>query len=104
MQTILEKKLPQIKQACQAASVRRLFVFGSILTDRFREGSDVDFIAEFAPMAPEEYADRYFQFCDDLEAILERPVDVLTPACIRNPIFRSELEKHRQLLYALPAA
>lgn len=104
MYAILENNLPQIEQACRAANVRRLFVFGSILTDRFGEDSDVDFIAEFAPMSPEDYADRYFQFCEDLEIILSRPVDVLTPAGIRNPIFRNELEKHRQILYALPAA
>jgi predicted nucleotidyltransferase len=104
MHPILEKHLPQIEQACQAANVRRLFVFGSVLTDRFGEESDVDFIAEFAPMTPEDYADHYFLLCEELEAILQRPVDVITPAGIRNPIFRIELEKHRRLLYSLPAA
>lgn len=104
MHTILKKKRPQIEQACRAAKVRRLYVFGSVLTDGFGDDSDIDFIAEFEPMAPEDYADCYFQLCEALEAILKRPVDVLTPAGIRNPIFRREVEKHRQLLYALPAA
>ena len=104
MHPILEKHLPKIEQACRAAKVRRLFVFGSVLTDQFGENSDVDFIAEFAPMTPEDYADHYFQLCEDLEAILQRPVDVITPAAIRNPIFQIELETHRHLLYSLPAA
>ncbi len=104
MQALLKQHLPQIEQACRAAGVRRLFVFGSVLTDQFKEDSDVDFMAEFAPMPPADYADKYFQFCEDLEFILQRPVDVLTPAGLRNPIFKREVETKRQLLYALPAA
>jgi len=104
MNALLKQHLPQIEQACRNAGVMRLFVFGSVLTDQFGDGSDVDFVAEFVAMLPADYAERYFQLCEALEAILERPVDVLTPAGIRNPIFRRELEQKRQLLYSLPAA
>ena len=36
----------QIADLCRRYSVERLFAFGSVLTDRFNDESDVDFLAE----------------------------------------------------------
>lgn len=44
--------LPSIDAACRRAGVVRLFVFGSILTDRFHEGSDIDLLVETDPRHP----------------------------------------------------
>lgn len=44
--------LPRIAAACRAAGVLRLFLFGSILTDRFREDSDIDILVETDPRRP----------------------------------------------------
>jgi uncharacterized protein len=38
--------LPRIADACRRAGVVRLYVFGSILTDRFHDESDIDFLIE----------------------------------------------------------
>lgn len=104
MNHILQQNLPQIHLACQQAQVKHLYVFGSVLTPRFSSSSDVDFIVEFAPMQPEDYADRYFELCDALEKVLNRKVDLLTEASIRNPFFRKEVEATRQIIYPLPQA
>jgi uncharacterized protein len=42
----VEFDLSRIGAACRRAGVVRLFVFGSILTERFHEGSDVDLLVE----------------------------------------------------------
>lgn len=44
--------LPRIGTACRRVGVVRLFVFGSILTDRFSEGSDIDMLVETDPLHP----------------------------------------------------
>lgn len=44
--------LPRIAAACREAGVVRVFLFGSILTDRFREDSDIDLLVETDPDRP----------------------------------------------------
>lgn len=41
-----------IGEACRRAGAARLYVFGSILTDRFREDSDIDLLVETDPARP----------------------------------------------------
>ncbi|RTQ46000.1 nucleotidyltransferase [Hymenobacter gummosus] len=98
MQTNVD--LDAIKQLCQQHRVRRLLVFGSVLTDTFRPDSDIDLVAEFEPLPLEDYADNYFRFKFALEDLLGRPVDLLEAQSIRNPYFRQRLEATQQLLYA----
>ena len=38
----------QIADLCRRYSVERLFAFGSVLTDRFNDESDVDLIVDIA--------------------------------------------------------
>ena len=101
MYAILENNLPQIEQACRAANVRRLFVFGSILTDRFNpDKSDVDIQVVFDHRGDNATIGAImWKFWDELEAILGRKVDLLTKPEIRNPFFRQEVEHTRQLIY-----
>ncbi|MCC6321212.1 MAG: nucleotidyltransferase domain-containing protein [Phycisphaerales bacterium] len=44
--------LPRIANACRRAGVVRLYIFGSILTERFRADSDIDFLIETDPRHP----------------------------------------------------
>ena len=39
----------EIERFCTRKHVRKLSLFGSVLTDRFRRDSDVDFLVEFDP-------------------------------------------------------
>jgi hypothetical protein len=41
----------KINQICQVYRVRELSLFGSVLTESFADGSDVDFLVEFKPRA-----------------------------------------------------
>ncbi len=44
--------LPRIAEACRRAGVVRLYAFGSILTDRFGDDSDIDLLIETDPRKP----------------------------------------------------
>jgi predicted nucleotidyltransferase len=44
--------LPRITAACRRAGVVRVFLFGSILTDGFHDGSDIDLLVETDPLHP----------------------------------------------------
>lgn len=85
---------------CRQHGVARLSVFGSALTDRFDPNrSDVDMTVEFAPDLPDRFG-AYFGLKEDLEQLLERPVDLLVRTAIDNPFFAAEVARTEEMLYA----
>ena len=51
-----------IAELCKNHKVKRLYVFGSVLKDKFNNQSDIDLIVDFENMDVEDYADNYFDF------------------------------------------
>lgn len=99
MQKLMETHLADIQSVCKKRYVRNLYVFGSVLTNRFNKKSDIDFLVEFEDFPVEDYADNYFDLCADLERILNRHVDLVTMRSVKNPYFESELLQTRQLIF-----
>ncbi len=90
-----------IEELCRRHGVRRLDVFGSATTDDFDQArSDVDFLVEFTHADGRNAADDYFGLKDDLEALLGRSVDLVSPRALRNPFFREGVDETREALYA----
>ena len=85
---------------CRRYRVRELQLFGSAATGAFvLATSDLDFIAEFADTQSADYPDRYLDFCDSLEQLFKRPVDVVTKRAIHNKFFRDEVQRTAQTIY-----
>lgn len=97
--SLIDQYTRDIQKLCEQHNVRRLYAFGSVITDRFDKDSDVDFIVDFEPLDVSQYADNYFDFKFALEDTLQRPVDLLEEKNIRNPYFRKAIENQRQLIY-----
>jgi uncharacterized protein len=81
-----------VAEFCRRNHVQRLSLFGSVLTDRFRPESDVDFLIEFEPEhVPGFFALARMQF--ELEAVVGKPVDLRTPKDLsryfRDDVLRS---------------
>jgi len=45
--TILEQLTAAIKQLCEQHKVRKLYAFGSVLTDKLNSNSDIDLLVDF---------------------------------------------------------
>lgn len=88
-----------ISRLCEIHKVKSLYAFGSVLTDKFDDNSDIDLIVDFSNVSLEEYADNYFELKFSLEEILKRPVDLLEEKAIKNPFFKLAVNQQRQLLY-----
>lgn len=86
-----------IVQLCQEFSVARLDIFGSAVTNRFAPDSDVDVLASFVDQKPT--FERYFSLKEQLEELLERPVDLVIEDAIHNPYFREAVEESRVNVY-----
>lgn len=96
----LEGKLEAIAALCREYGVLRLDVFGSAAKGTFDpETSDLDFVASFADRDIPGYATRYLRFAEALEALFERPVDLITEQGIKNPYFREEVDETRRSVY-----
>lgn len=101
MHAIIEARRSALADLCRRFHVRRLEVFGSATTDRFNLAtSDLDFLVEFEPMAPESYADAYFGLLEGLEGLFARPIDLVSPRAIRNPYLAAGVDATRQTIYA----
>ena len=97
---IVADRLVALGALAEKHRVRRLYLFGSALSDAFDpSSSDLDFLVEFKAMPAGGRADSYFGLLEDLEMLLGRPIDLVEPDAIRNPYFREEIEKTKRPLY-----
>ncbi|MGN1251451.1 MAG: nucleotidyltransferase family protein [Muribaculaceae bacterium] len=99
---IIEMNIDKIIALCKKYKVAKLWVFGSILTPRFNDESDVDFLVDFDEQKIDllDYADNFFNFIHEIEAIVGRKVDMVVNKSIRNRFFRAEVDETRKLLWS----
>lgn len=98
---LVELNLHKIIELCKRFHVRRLWVFGSILTNRFNDRSDVDLCVDFDKSKIDvfDYADNFFDFQYALEELFGRKVDITEETAVSSPYFREELNQTRKLIY-----
>ena len=100
MNDLVDSRRAQVAELCARLRVRRLDAFGSAVTGRFDPvSSDLDFLVEFEPLAPTNYAEAYFELKEGLESIFARPVDLVTESAVLNPYFRESLDACREQIY-----
>jgi predicted nucleotidyltransferase len=89
----------QIAGYCRSLRVKRLSLFGSVLTDKFGPKSDVDVLVEFEPGAIKSF----FQLGHvqmEFERIFGRPVDLTEPRLLQDPYRRSQILGSALEIYA----
>ena len=97
--TVIDKHIRDIQRLCSQHKVKRLYAFGSVLTNQFNNTSDIDLIVDFEPQAIDHYADNYFNLKFALEDTFKRKIDLLEEKAIINPYFKQAIESQRQLIY-----
>lgn len=98
---LIELNMQRILDLCRKHQVKTLSVFGSILTDRFNDKSDVDLLVDFKPQDPDQfdYVSNFFGLRDALERLFNRKVDLIEYGADLNPIFKALVDKKKQLIY-----
>lgn len=98
---LIELNLQRILDLCRLHRVKSLSVFGSILTDRFNDQSDVDLLVDFEPVNHDEsdYVGNYFDLKESLEKLFNRKVDLIEYGMNLNPIFKALVDKKKLLIY-----
>lgn len=97
---LINANLQQIIELCKKYKVETLSVFGSILTDRFNDESDVDLAVNFYPENdPFVSGANFSNFYIALQELFGRRVDLVDESLIRNRFFKEELDETKQLIY-----
>ena len=91
----------EIEKLCKRNKVKFLFAFGSIVTDKFNENSDIDLVVDFVEKDPFKYTDLYFSLKNKLESLLKRKIDLIEERGIKNRFFRQQIEDTKVKLYGL---
>lgn len=96
---LIENNIRKLKALCKKHKVSKPFVFGSVLTDRFSEESDIDFVVNFDKEKVTDYFDNYFNLKYALEDLFKRKVDLLEEQTIRNPYLKKSVNETKILIY-----
>lgn len=100
MHPLIEANRDAIARLCRQHGARRLEVFGSILRDDFNSSrSDIDVLVEFEPGIASDFSN-FLDLKEALEALFERPVDLLELRAIRNRRLRHYIEQSKSPIYA----
>lgn len=97
---LIQKNYPTLTALCERHQVTTLYVFGSVLNERFRPDSDLDFLVTFGAVEPEAYADNYFDLRDALSPLFQRKIDLLESQTLQNPHLKHIVENSKVLVYA----
>lgn len=89
----------QIAEICQKYHIHRLALFGSVLRDDFRPGSDIDILIEFEPGRTPGFT--FIDIQDQLSVLLGRPVDLNTPQDLSR-YFRDRVLLEAEIIYGQP--
>ena len=88
-----------VAEFCRRNSIRRLALFGSVLTERFSDSSDVDVLVEFEPAANVGYLRMAAMEREFSEILGGRKVDLRTPNEL-GAYFRDEVLRTAAVQYA----
>ena len=89
----------EIASVCRRNGIRKLALFGSILSQRFSESSDIDVLVEFQPLERVGFF-RLADIEEELRKLLGgRKVDLRTPMDLSRH-FREEVLRDALVVYA----
>ena len=98
--SIVDEKTEQIDGLCRKHGIKELYLFGSALRADFGPNSDIDLGVVFSRNGVAGSFDQYFDFKNEVEQLLGRPVDLVCIASVRNSVLRRKLDESKRLIYA----
>jgi|694.fasta_scaffold08656_19 predicted nucleotidyltransferase len=87
-----------LRRICQTYRVRELALFGSALTERFNDASDIDLLVDFSPETRVGFL-LLSRMQRELADLFHRPVD-LVPKDGLKPLIRDDVLSQARVLYA----
>lgn len=96
----IQAYLPQVISLLEKHKIKKAYFFGSVLTEKFNENSDVDFLVSIEEnLDPLDAGGHLWDLTHELEDLLRRNVDLLTERSLRNSYFIDELNETKYPIY-----
>lgn len=95
----IDDYINDINDLCKMHKVRTLFVFGSVITEKFTVDSDIDFIVDINSNDPIDYAENYFDLKFKLQDLFKKPIDLLEHKGIKNSHLIQSINNSKRILY-----
>lgn len=90
----------QLKAIFQAHKVEKVYLFGSAVSQKFNNDSDIDFLISFEKeIEPLEKGELWWSLHDTLRALFKREIDLITENSLKNPYFIQEINRTKELVY-----
>jgi len=96
---IISENIESLKKLCNVYNVDKMHLFGSALTPKFNDQSDIDFLVKFKPIELSTYLDNYLHLKEKLESLFGRNVDLLEEQTLKNPILIKSITDSKELVY-----
>ena len=96
---ILDKNIGMVVALCKMYKVKDMFVFGSVLTDKFTNESDIDLLVDFNTKEIDDYFTNFFDLKYALQDLLGRDVDLVENSAIKNVYFRRNVDANKRRIY-----
>ena len=97
--TLINKDRQGFLDLCITNRVAYIYAFGSSVGGNFGPDSDVDVLLDVDVKEDLEAGRALWNVWDGLEALFQRPVDMLTEDSLRNPYLRKEIERTKVKVY-----
>ena len=92
--------LPLVRKVLEKYKVANAYIFGSVLSERFNDNSDIDLLINFTDYSnPLKIGQSIWDMEEELENLTRRKVDLITERALRNPYFIQELNNTKLLIY-----
>lgn len=88
-----------LSAVCRKWRVSEMALFGSVLRGELGPESDVDVLVTFEPGAPWDLWD-FATLEEEIRRLFGRKTDVVETSALRNPFFRHEVLRTREVVYA----
>jgi predicted nucleotidyltransferase len=97
----LQSQLPVITRLFKEHKIKSAFAFGSIVSEKFDEKSDIDLLINFEDGVESlEKGEIWWNLHDKLRTIFNREIDLVIENSLKNPYFIEEINEKKQLIYA----
>ena len=97
--TAIDLPKNKIAEFCKRNHIRKLSLFGSVVRDDFKQGSDIDVLVEFEPGHVPGL--NFFTMEIELSQLLGQKVDLNTPQFLSR-YFREQVLAESETLYDAP--
>ncbi len=92
--------LPSITSLFEKHKIKNAWFFGSVLTEKFNQKSDIDLLINLQDgLEPIEAGGHLWDLTFELEDLLHRKVDLVSERSINNPYFLKEIAAIKYFIY-----